>query len=143
MAQKRALPRICIALGLPDLAKLLEHARREAEAGETFLEFRLDYLERSRARGRCHPRFSRPVSRVHRFWPRAAAIRTTESSTAASRNRSGCLDVAVRDGAQAVDIEIESAEAGPGAARARFAARAMVIISYHNFEATPQRGHGR
>jgi len=46
MAQKRALPRICIALGLPDLVKLLEHARREAEAGETFLEFRLDYLER-------------------------------------------------------------------------------------------------
>jgi 3-dehydroquinate dehydratase/shikimate dehydrogenase len=45
MAKKRDLPRICIALGLPDLTKLLEHARREAEAGETFLEFRLDYLE--------------------------------------------------------------------------------------------------
>ena len=39
MAQKRSLPRICIALGLPDVPTLLEHARREAEAGETFLEF--------------------------------------------------------------------------------------------------------
>ena len=48
MAQTRPLPRICIALGFPDLDRLLEHARREAEAGESFLEFRLDYLERPR-----------------------------------------------------------------------------------------------
>ena len=45
MAQTRSLPRICIALGLPDLPSLLEHARREAEAGEIFLEFRLDFLD--------------------------------------------------------------------------------------------------
>ena len=44
MAQTRSLPRICIALGLPDVPTLLEHARREAESGEIFLEFRLDYL---------------------------------------------------------------------------------------------------
>jgi 3-dehydroquinate dehydratase/shikimate dehydrogenase len=45
MARKRAFPRICIALGLPDAAKLLDQARREIAAGETFLEFRLDYLK--------------------------------------------------------------------------------------------------
>ena len=44
MAQTRSLPRICIALGLPDVPTLLDHARREAEAGEIFLEFRLDFL---------------------------------------------------------------------------------------------------
>src|SRR5215470_12199724 len=44
MAQTRSLPRICIALGLPEVATLLEHARREAQAGEAFLEFRLDFL---------------------------------------------------------------------------------------------------
>src|SRR5437899_3097701 len=44
MPQKRPFPRICIALGVPDAGTLLEHARHEAEAGETFLEFRLDYL---------------------------------------------------------------------------------------------------
>ena len=44
MAQTRSLPRICIALGLPDVATLLDHARREAEAGEAFLEFRVDFL---------------------------------------------------------------------------------------------------
>ena len=45
MSQTRSLPRICIALGLPDVPTLLNHARREAEAGEVFLEFRLDFLE--------------------------------------------------------------------------------------------------
>src|SRR5260370_4742181 len=45
MAQTRRLPRICIALGLPDVPTLLDHARREAEAGEMFLEFRLDFLD--------------------------------------------------------------------------------------------------
>src|SRR6185437_3276596 len=44
MAQTRLLPRICIALGMPDVPALLDHARREAAAGEGFLEFRLDYL---------------------------------------------------------------------------------------------------
>jgi len=42
MAASNSLPRICIALGLPDPERLLEHARREAESGERFLEFRLD-----------------------------------------------------------------------------------------------------
>ncbi len=45
MAQPSSLPRICIALVLPDVPSLLEHARREAEAGEAFLEFRLDFLD--------------------------------------------------------------------------------------------------
>ena len=39
-----SLPRICIALGLGDVDKLMAHARDELRAGETFLEFRLDYL---------------------------------------------------------------------------------------------------
>src|SRR5579885_2363414 len=45
MGIAKPLPRICIALGLPDVATLLDHARREAGAGETFLEFRLDFLD--------------------------------------------------------------------------------------------------
>ena len=45
MATTRPLPRICIALGMPDVPTLLEHARREAGAGESFLEFRLDFLD--------------------------------------------------------------------------------------------------
>src|ERR1700745_943569 len=44
MAQRISLPRICIALGFPDTETLLAHARKEYEAGERFLEFRIDYL---------------------------------------------------------------------------------------------------
>ena len=45
MAGRNAFPRICIALGLNEPAKLLNCAEREVDAGESFFEFRLDYLE--------------------------------------------------------------------------------------------------
>src|SRR5437868_2865034 len=44
MPKPTSLPRVCIALGFPDAQKLMEHARLEADAGESFFEFRLDYL---------------------------------------------------------------------------------------------------
>ena len=44
MAPRTALPKICIAMGFPDVEKLLQHVRKEASEGERFLEFRLDYL---------------------------------------------------------------------------------------------------
>ena len=46
MALKTSFPRICVALGISDPAQLLADAEREAEANESFLEFRLDYLPR-------------------------------------------------------------------------------------------------
>ena len=45
----KSLPGICIALGFADPEELLQQARQETEAGETFLEFRLDYLRQPRA----------------------------------------------------------------------------------------------
>src|SRR5579862_5186779 len=44
MPQRISLPRICIALGFPEVDTLLAHARSEYDAGERFFEFRLDYL---------------------------------------------------------------------------------------------------
>ena len=46
------------------------------------------------------------------------------------------LDLAIQYGAHAIDIEIESAE-GAGDKLHQFNGRAHVIVSYHNFEATP------
>ena len=46
------------------------------------------------------------------------------------------LDLAVRNGAHAVDIEIETAEVAQDRL-SQFRGRAQVIVSYHNFEATP------
>ena len=57
MSQIRSLPRVCIALGLPDVPTLMAHARREAEAGEAFLEFRLDFLDDPRKGAEAIPKF--------------------------------------------------------------------------------------
>ncbi len=44
MTQRRALPRYALRLVCPMSPDSCRKARREAEAGENFLEFRLDYL---------------------------------------------------------------------------------------------------
>ncbi|HVN03095.1 MAG TPA: shikimate dehydrogenase [Bryobacteraceae bacterium] len=136
MAQTRPLPRICIALGFPDLDRLLEHARREAEAGESFLEFRLDYLE--------NPEHgARAIRALLEQYPDCIVLATCRRHQNHGRFNGSIeeeiriLDMAVSAGAQAVDVEVESAE--PAAARLGiFRGRARLVISYHNYEATPQ-----
>jgi 3-dehydroquinate dehydratase/shikimate dehydrogenase len=135
MAQKRSLPRICIALGLPDVPTLLEHAQREAEAGESFLEFRLDFLN--------HP--AKGASAIRGFlerFPEVIILATCRRHQNRGRfngsieEQLAVLDLAVQNGAHAIDIEIESAE-GAKEKLHQFNGRAHVIVSYHNFEATP------
>ncbi|MEI9973665.1 MAG: hypothetical protein WDO73_17420 [Ignavibacteriota bacterium] len=74
MAQTKLLPRICIALGLPDVPALLAHARREAAAGETFLEFRLDFLDKPAAGALAIREFLEESPRLHcaRYVPPAS-----------------------------------------------------------------------
>jgi 3-dehydroquinate dehydratase/shikimate dehydrogenase len=135
MAQKRSLPRICIALGLPDVPTLLEHARREAEAGEIFLEFRLDFLNQ--------PVWGAQAIRgfLEQF-PEVIVLATCRRHQNRGRyngsieEQFAVLDLAVQNGAHAIDVEIESAEAARDRLH-QFNGRAHVIVSYHNFEATP------
>ena len=54
MPQRTIFPPICIALGLPDVDRLIAQARCEYLAGERFLEFRLDYLPDPEQIGRAH-----------------------------------------------------------------------------------------
>jgi 3-dehydroquinate dehydratase len=70
------------------------------------------------------------------FSPHAAAIRITENSTEAWRQQLRILDLAVQAGAQAIDLEIETVEAGAEKLNA-FRGRTQIIISYHNFDSTP------
>ena len=135
MVQKRVLPRICVALGLADLPKLLDHARREAEAGESLLEFRLDYLERP----------EQGAEAIRGFltqYPDCLVLATCRRHqnhgkfNGSIEDQLRVLDVAVRAGAQAIDVEIESAETAPEKL-GMFRGRAQIIISFHNFEATP------
>ncbi|HEX3878739.1 MAG TPA: shikimate dehydrogenase [Bryobacteraceae bacterium] len=135
MAQKRSLPRICIALGLPDVPKLLEHARREAEAGETFLEFRLDFLNNP-AKG------ATAIRAFLEQFPEVIILATCRRHQNHGRfngsieEQIAILDLAVHNGAHAIDIEIESAE-NIHEKLNQFNGRTHVIVSYHNFEATP------
>jgi 3-dehydroquinate dehydratase/shikimate dehydrogenase len=135
MVQTRALPRICIALGLPDIPKLLEHARREAEAGEGFLEFRLDYLSTPQ-------RGPEAIGSFLGRFPECIVLATCRRHQNAGRFNGSIeeqiriLECAVRAGAQAVDVEIETAEAAPEKLSA-LRGRAQLIVSYHNYDGTP------
>ncbi len=135
MAQRRALPRICIALGLPDVARLLEQARREAEAGENFLEFRLDYLA-DPALG------AQAIATFLREHPTCTVLATCRRHQNHGKfngsidEQMRLLALAIRCGAKAVDVEIETAEMVPARCD-ELRADAHLIISWHHFETTP------
>jgi len=135
MPPKTALPKICIALGLPTAVELLKHARREVEAGERFFEFRLDYLPDPHEGARAIRRFLEDCPEVTVL----ATCRRHQNQgrfNGSIEEQLQVLENAVDAGARAVDVEIESA---PGA-RSRLEtlrSRAMLVISWHNFESTP------
>jgi 3-dehydroquinate dehydratase/shikimate dehydrogenase len=135
MPPVRSLPRICIALGLPDVPAMLDHARREAEAGESFLEFRLDFLDQP-CRG------AEAISGFLEEFPDCTVLATCRRHqnhgkfNGSIEEQFAILDLAVRHGAHAIDVEIETAEAAQERL-AQFRGRVQVIVSYHNYEATP------
>lgn len=135
MAKNRPLPRICIALGLPDIQRLLEHAQREVEADESFLEFRLDYLE--------HP--ERGAEAISDFLKKNAECMILATCrrhqnhgkfNGSIEEQIRILHLAVDRGAHAVDVEIETAELA-GEKLSALRCQARLIVSYHNFENTP------
>jgi 3-dehydroquinate dehydratase/shikimate dehydrogenase len=114
---------------------MLAHARREAEAGETFLEFRLDFLDDP----------GKGADAIRGFleqFPDTIVLATCRRHqnhgkfNGSIEEQLAILDRAVANGAQAVDLEIETAEAAQERLH-EFRGRAEVIVSYHNFEATP------
>ena len=134
MPVRTAFPRICIALGLPDPERLLEQAQREAAQGERFLEFRLDYL----------PSPEEGVAVIREFlrlYPDATVLATCRRHQNRGRFNGSIeeeiriLAAAIRAGARAVDIEVESAE--NALARIELLGDAQLVISYHNYEGTP------
>ncbi|HTS77205.1 MAG TPA: shikimate dehydrogenase [Bryobacteraceae bacterium] len=135
MPQRISLPRICIALGFPDVETLLAHARREYDAGERFFEVRIDYL----------PAPEQGVGAIRKFLARHSDC--TIMATCRRHQNHGkfngsveqqvqTLDAAIGAGARAIDIEIESAENCADRIEG-LRAHAYVLLSYHNYGGTP------
>jgi len=135
MGSRSPFPKICIALGFTTVDALIEQARHEVESGETFLEFRLDYLENPQAGAEAIANFVRsyPECMVLATCRRHANHGKFEGSV---EREIAVLESAIRSGASAVDVEIETAEVA-GAALSRLREHARLIVSYHSFENTP------
>lgn len=113
----------------------MAEARREVDAGETFLEFRLDYL----------PRPQDGIAAIRKFLdqnPECVILATCRRHQNHGRFNGSIeeelqiLSDAVDAGARAVDVEIESAES----TKARLEplrSKCFLIVSYHNFDGTP------
>ena len=135
MSRRATLPKICIALGLPDPAQLLAHARREIESGETFLEFRLDYLPQPLEGVKI-------VSRLLEDNSDCTILATCRRHQNHGRFNGSIeeqiriLEAAIDAGAKAVDLEIESAELASAQVE-HLRGKAWVILSFHNFSGTP------
>ena len=122
-------------MGFPDPQKLMENARREANAGESFFEFRLDYL----------PAPEQGVAVIRKFLashPECCILATCRRHqnhgkfNGSVEDQIRILDAALDAGARAVDVEIESAEnAIPRLEALR--GKGQLILSYHNYDGTP------
>jgi len=135
MPQRTPFPKICIALGFPQVDALLEHARAEYEAGERFFEFRLDYL----------PDPQQGVGAIRKFLSRhgdcsiVATCRRHQNMgrfNGSIEEQLRILYEAVRAGAKAVDIEVETAENCVQRLEA-LRGQAYLLVSYHNYGGTP------
>lgn len=135
MPTRSQLPKVCIALGFADTAALLQHARAEVDSGETFLEFRLDYL----------PNPIDGIGAIRGFL--ASHPECTLMATCRRHQNHGrfngsieeqirILDAAISAGAKAIDIEIESAENAVVRVE-QLRSRALVVVSFHNYGGTP------
>src|SRR5262245_43511742 len=140
MAQRNIFPSICIALGFPDVESLLAHAKAEYDSGERFLEFRLDYL----------PFPDHGVAALRKFLQRhsdctiLATCRRRQNQgrfTGSIEEQLRVLEAAREAGAQAVDVEIESAENCVDHL-AKLRATIYLVVSYHNYGGTPPRLDG-
>lgn len=130
-----SISKICIALGFPSADRLLDHARREVEAGETLLEFRLDHLDQPE-------QGAQAIEIFLRQYPDCVVLATCRRHQNHGRfngstdDQIRILNAAVEAGARAVDIEIETAESA-GERLEVFRGRALLMLSYHNYEGTP------
>lgn len=134
-ALPRSLPRVCVALGLPTASQLSRAADLEYKDGNTFLEFRLDYLSDASAGIDLIGEFRKNRPDVHII----ATCRHKQNNgrfAGSIEKQCAILDAAGKVGAVALDLEVESAERAKAAVPG-LRLSAPLIVSYHNFQSTP------
>lgn len=135
MISVRSLPPICVALGADTPNSLKKLALAECAAGAKFVELRLDLLSR--------PEAGLPVIRALRErWPRLKVLATCRRRGAQGgfdgsiEEQERILTKAAANGAQLLDVEIETAEPAPDVV-VRLRKKARVVLSFHDFEKAP------
>jgi 3-dehydroquinate dehydratase/shikimate dehydrogenase len=130
-----SLPRICVALGLPTAAQLMRAAEAEYKDGNSFLEFRLDYLDTPTEGAEL-------IRKFRKKYPDANILATCRHRQAAGQFKGDVaqqlliLSDCAAAGAAFLDLEIETAEqVKPSLPQLR--QNAPLCLSYHNFESTP------
>lgn len=130
----KSLPHICVALGFSNAAQLARAAEREYKDGNTFLEFRLDYLADPAAGVEV-------IRKLRKTLPDTHILATCRHKRASGHYKGdieqqfSILQSAAAAGAALLDLEIESAEAAKRAV-AGLGEAAPLCLSYHNFEST-------
>ena len=131
----RSLPRICVALGCSTAEELGRTAEAEYKDGNTFLEFRLDYLKD-------HASGIYLMGTFMQRYPDAQILATCRHHhyhggfKGLLSQQISILKSAAEAGALAVDLEIESAEQSNVEA-AGLRELCSLVISFHDFTGTP------
>jgi 3-dehydroquinate dehydratase/shikimate dehydrogenase len=135
MISVRSLPPICVALSAADPNSLKRLAIAECQAGAKFVELRLDLLPR--------PEGGLPLIELLRErWPKLKILATCRREEAKGgfggsiEDQERILAKAAANGAQVLDLEIETAEPAPDVAE-RLRRKARVVLSFHDFERAP------
>jgi 3-dehydroquinate dehydratase/shikimate dehydrogenase len=138
MSYGSEFPRICVALGCAESDRLERLARQACSEGEDFLELRLDMLQAPETG-------IAVIRRLKQRHPDVFLLATCRRKQNGGWFRGSIeeelrlLEAAVEAGAQAVDVEVETAlQAAERLKTLR--KRARVIVSYHNFQGTPALG---
>lgn len=135
MISVRSLPSICVALSAGHSDSLERLAIAECAAGAKFVELRLDLLPRPEA-GLALIRL------LGKRWPKLKILVTCRRAEAKGgfsgsiEEQERILAEAAAQGAQLLDLEIETAEPSPDVAE-RLRQKARVILSFHDFQKAP------
>jgi len=138
MAYRSDFPPICVALGCAESDKLQKLAVETCDAGEEFVEIRMDMLEEP-------SEAVRVIGRLRNRYPDVVLLATCRRHPNGGRFQGSIgqqldlLESAIQAGAQAVDVEVETAEEAADRTAA-LRSHAKLLVSYHNFESTPVLG---